>query len=207
MWRPNEPVEADVSDLPGIDPHRGAQPSPFAGLSLIFVTSFVGFHFCRGSNKVSRHARATLGNARTTISDRRGRDAGVHPILFAVERKMIADCPYNSMWIDLLIGTTERLEINQKRILCSGTTLGTLSSICGYLDRFTQKADRYLRVLNGIGIDQGIYNLLIHLRGVFSAINNDEYVFPTLGYAPIASWSTGKRRRWCASMGPSGAAP
>ena len=100
----------------------------------------------------------------------------IHPILFAVERKMIADCPYNSMWIDRLIGTTERLEINQKRITCSGTTLGTLSSICGYVDRFTQKADRYLRAVNGIGIDQGIHNLLIHLRGVFSAINNDEHI-------------------------------
>jgi hypothetical protein len=110
-----------------------------------------------------------------------------HPILFAVERKMIADCPYNSMWIDRLIGTTERLEINQKPVICSGTTLGTLSSIRDYLDRFTQEADRYSRALSVIGIDQGIHNLLIHLRGVSGAIDNDEHVFATLGYAPTNS--------------------
>ena len=111
-----------------------------------------------------------------------------HPILFAVERKVIADCPYNSAWIDRLIGgTTERLEINQKPIICSGTTLGTLSSIRGYLDRFTQEADRYSRALGVVGIDQGIHNLLIHLRGVSGAIDYDEHVFATLGYAPTNS--------------------
>jgi hypothetical protein len=53
--------------------------------------------------------------------------------------------------------------------------------------QFAQKADRYLRALNVIGIDQGIHNLLIHLRGAYSAINNDEHVFPALGYAPTNS--------------------
>jgi len=111
-----------------------------------------------------------------------------HPILFAVERKVIADCPYNSMWIDCLMGgTTERREINQKPIICAGTTLGRLSSIRDYLDRFMQEADRHPLALNVGGIDQGIHNLLIHRRGISGAIDNDEHVFATLGYAPSNS--------------------
>jgi hypothetical protein len=111
-----------------------------------------------------------------------------HPILFAVERKMIADCSCNSAWMDRLIGgTTERLEINEKPIICAGTTLGTRSSIRDYLDRFTQEADRHLRVLSDVGIDQGIHNLLVHLGGVSGAIDNDEHVFATLGYTPTDS--------------------
>jgi hypothetical protein len=88
----------------------------------------------------------------------------------------------------LIGGTTERLEINQKPIICSGTTLGTRSSIRDYLDRFTQEADRYLLAFNVVGIEQ------FSCASIRKAASQDRLCQPIIlfctGWPPWSEWES-----------------
>jgi hypothetical protein len=82
------------------------------------------------------------------------------------ETQTIAEDPTNSRWVRGC-GTRHQVEaVADRRISCSGITIGGTRAILAYLDRMSDRIrDIPFRVYRkiGHGYDQGIHNLLVHL--------------------------------------------
>jgi hypothetical protein len=85
------------------------------------------------------------------------------PLKFFLEEQTIGKCESNSAWIRIAYGQEALGSLSANWISCSGTTLGTMQGIVGYLDRMIGEAGKLLASGRdpSPGIDQGFHNYLI----------------------------------------------
>lgn len=101
-------------------------------------------------------------------------------LVTGLEDPAIRECQYNRGWIADLYGTNGLDRLGDKRIICSGVTLGSRSRMLEYLDAMCAEVIRCLPVCayHG-GYDQGIHNRLIH-EGHVADVELVENPGPTL---------------------------
>jgi len=110
-------------------------------------------------------------------------------LLFFLEdwRLTIEQCPSNFRWVQGVYGSDGLTKLYNKRVSCSGTTIGTQESILHYLDTLLAHAPRELmeRLAGQKGHDQAIHNYLLHTGALpnVTAVENGEHVW-TLFYVP-----------------------
>jgi len=96
----------------------------------------------------------------------------------------IGNCADNANWVKQGFGLRKLADIRDKRISCSGTTLGNYNGIMRYLATMIEASSRAAaESLRIDGIDQGIHNVIIHdgtLKN-FRLIENQRHV-ATLGH-------------------------
>ncbi|MEO6846654.1 MAG: hypothetical protein ABI443_04500 [Chthoniobacterales bacterium] len=94
-------------------------------------------------------------------------------------------CPNNSRWLRELYGETILNEVTGKTIACAGTILGDCATVLGYLDDMLL-ALRDAQSVTRMGVDQGIYNYLVHTgrtKNVTFLPNRDAEIL-TMGLMP-----------------------
>ena len=100
-------------------------------------------------------------------------------LTFFEEKRIIEDNGDNRTWIKLGFGEEVYNNIKDRKVICSGTTLGTYKGICNYLKQMVQTSfkHKYLDGLERGGniADQGIHNYLIYTNKFtnFETIDND----------------------------------
>ncbi len=101
-----------------------------------------------------------------------------------LEAAAIGDCSTNSGWIRAAFGEDALARMQDKPIVCSGTTLGPAPCIRDYLSRMTA----HLRGLDldNRGIDQGVHNYLVHVEGIedLRLFTNGSGPVLTMGHMP-----------------------
>ena len=112
-------------------------------------------------------------------------------LYFVEEEKRIGDCPINSGWILDLYGPAAQLALENRTVLCSGTTFGRPWAVLAYLDAMVNEidavADRFRERFGYLGgIDQGIHNSLYYNDrlpdlNIRTAHNRDNLVY-TIGH-------------------------
>jgi len=97
--------------------------------------------------------------------------------------------PGNDRWIDMGFGREGLALLRNRRIICSGLTLGTASGMLAYLAAMTRELGRRTDRLAGFdGVDQGVHNWLFwtgRLPG-FSAVENFQGPILTLHGLPAS---------------------
>jgi hypothetical protein len=81
----------------------------------------------------------------------------------------IKDETFNREWIQRGFGQKAFVQLSEKKIYCSGTIMGSYSGMMNFLEIFLLTCVEYAIPFNYKGIDQGIFNYLIHtgkLNGV-----------------------------------------
>lgn len=73
----------------------------------------------------------------------------------------LSSCNINSSWLTEAFGEQAVAELGNQKILCSGVTIGTRSSIMIYLQSMIDKLTQ-LKAHRVGGIDQGIHNYIIY---------------------------------------------
>ena len=105
--------------------------------------------------------------------------------VFAEDQSVaIGNCADNAKWVREAFGLHKLCEIRDRRISCSGTTMGSHSGIMRYLSTMIEAATRAKpESLRIDGIDQGIHNAIIHDGALkdFRLIENQKHV-ATLGH-------------------------
>lgn len=95
-----------------------------------------------------------------------------------VESKAIRRCGWNSGWIRDCFGERTLTAIGNEKIICSGVTAGTMEEVAQYIDIMGGIAlgeESYQRINNKAlsnkfptcernGVDQGIHNVLVHMK-------------------------------------------
>jgi hypothetical protein len=111
------------------------------------------------------------------------------PLVLAMEdaRATIGACASNSFWIRNLFGEPGIAQLGNRRISCSGTTLGERDALLAYIDQLMALADpaTMQRLTPYRGHDQGMHNALLHtgrLPGAHASENGDWVL--TLGHVP-----------------------
>ncbi|HYV38899.1 MAG TPA: hypothetical protein VE988_24660 [Gemmataceae bacterium] len=110
-------------------------------------------------------------------------------LLFFLEdpRMTITQCPSNRQWVHQIYGQEGLTKLFNKRISCSGTTIGVHDSILYYIDHLLTQAkpDILKQITDTKGHDQAIHNYLLY-TGVLPEIRtveNGEVVY-TLYHVP-----------------------
>jgi hypothetical protein len=110
-------------------------------------------------------------------------------LLFFLEdwRLTIDRCPTNFSWVQDIYGADGLTRLWNKRLSCSGTTVGTQAAILHYIDLLLSHAPRKLmeKLVGQRGHDQGIHNYLLHTGALPSVamVENGEFVW-TLYHVP-----------------------
>lgn len=109
-------------------------------------------------------------------------------VLFAGEGNIIGNCPHNKNWLGMIekdLQTTIIEKIQNKPIVCSGTTFGTLNGIKSYVDSICEYMSNKIPT-DYAGLDQGIHNYLIHcdlLKNInIKILPTEDLLFNTLQY-------------------------
>jgi hypothetical protein len=69
---------------------------------------------------------------------------------------------YNRQWIKIAVGNANYEKVKDRPVFCSGTILGDYNSVVKFLETFIIKTLEYNVPFDIKGIDQGLYNFLIH---------------------------------------------
>ncbi len=105
--------------------------------------------------------------------------------VFAEDQSVaIGNCADNAKWVREAFGLHKLGEIRDRRISCSGTTMGSHSGIMRYLSTMIEAATRAKpESLRIDGIDQGLHNAIIHDGALkdFRLLENQHHV-ATLGH-------------------------
>jgi hypothetical protein len=114
-----------------------------------------------------------------------------YDLFFAEEEKIIKDCGINSGWILDLFGKDVLDEIENRIVLCSGTTIGKYHAILQYLEVMAEAVSKveseFLARFGSLGgIDQGIHNY-IHYKDLLTGLNiktmhNNQNLIYTVGH-------------------------
>lgn len=81
------------------------------------------------------------------------------------KRKTIGSCRVNSKWIRGLFGPSVLREMADKRISCSGITIGGSERIVNYLEimvKYLVRPGLSRQHYGGFGSDQGVHNYVVH---------------------------------------------
>jgi hypothetical protein len=81
---------------------------------------------------------------------------------FFSEPKEIKNCDYNSKNILKVFGESEFLKLQDNKIICAGTTIGTKLGIYSYLKQMTTFLDDYKNNTGTVAEDQAVHNFLIY---------------------------------------------
>ena len=100
---------------------------------------------------------------------------------FFSEPKEIKNCDFNSKKILKVFGESEFLRLQDNKIICAGTTIGTRLGLCFYLEQMILILDDYKNKTNTVADDQAVHNFLIY-NNYFKNFK----VYDT-GYGPIAT--------------------
>lgn len=115
-----------------------------------------------------------------------------HFYLESAARTIGAD-PTNSRWVRGCFTTAEAAALADRRISCSGITIGGTTAVVAYLERMAARvAAMPMRIYReiGHGYDQAIHNFLVHLDPAIDGIlveNNDHIA--TMALEPRALYS------------------
>jgi hypothetical protein len=85
----------------------------------------------------------------------------------------IGDDPTNSRWVQGCLSAQEAAALANRRISCSGITIGGTAAIIAYLERMVERvAAQPFRIYRAIGhgYDQAIHNALVHLDPTIDGI-------------------------------------
>ena len=98
-----------------------------------------------------------------------------YDLFLAEEEKLIKDCGINSGWIQDLFGNSVLQELENKTVICSGTTIGKQRAILEYLDIMidivSNVEDQHIKKFGNLGgIDQGIHNY-IYYKNLLPGLN------------------------------------
>jgi hypothetical protein len=66
---------------------------------------------------------------------------------------------YNALWVEKLFGSAALAKIGRFPVICAGTTMGDIESMCRYLQEF-EALMRQAKTIDICGSDQGIHNYL-----------------------------------------------
>lgn len=101
-------------------------------------------------------------------------------LAFQEDFKISQDLDYNSVWLKENYGPGVLSELEDHRIICSGTILGNQSAIQNMLISFCEEL-KDIR-LSITGLDQGVFNYLVRKKepALFKLMKNKEIVF-TMG--------------------------
>ena len=91
--------------------------------------------------------------------------------------------PANAGWLDYAYGRERWLSFSDRRVSCSGATLGTLRAIRQYLTCMSAEIIRLTpRLVGQDGLDQGVHNYLLNTGRLppVRLVENGEGVFATL---------------------------
>lgn len=109
-------------------------------------------------------------------------------IYFAGEGNTLGNCKFNQKWLNMMeeeLGTEIISKIQDKPIICSGTTFGTLQGIKKYVDQMCHCMTNVIKI-DYPGLDQGVHNYLIHLNLLtdlkYEILPSDNLLFNTLQY-------------------------
>jgi hypothetical protein len=100
---------------------------------------------------------------------------------FFSEPKEIKNCDYNSKKILKAFGEKEFLKLQDNKIICAGTTIGTKLGIRLYLEQMILILDDYKHRTNTTAEDQAVHNFLIY-NNYFKNFK----IYDT-GFGPIAT--------------------
>lgn len=107
----------------------------------------------------SQYRNIFIADARDVVFQR---DIFSHPfdrtLQFFAEPREIRDCALNSEWIRSQFGADSLAEIESRRILCAGTTIGETQAILRYLTTLIDTTKK----LNRPVMDQGVHNFIIY---------------------------------------------
>ena len=81
------------------------------------------------------------------------------------EPSLYSNCDCNSWWISSIYGADELSLLNDKYIICAGTTLGTRQGIINYSEKVTNEIERMKLISTGVVVDQPIVGYLYHTGG------------------------------------------
>lgn len=102
----------------------------------------------------------------------------------------IGMCNYNKDWLKPIegeLGIEIISRIKDKKIICSGTTYGSIKGIQKYLERMCDLMTHKIHTRNTPGFDQGIHNYLIYIEGFDTIktklLSNEDNLVNTLQYA------------------------
>jgi hypothetical protein len=80
-----------------------------------------------------------------------------------MEEKTIGECSLNSSWLAMLYGTDVPARMSNRRIVCSGVTLGPTAQIESYLEEMCREMWKHLsKIALRHGTDQAVHNYLLY---------------------------------------------
>jgi hypothetical protein len=105
-------------------------------------------------------------------------------LVSGLEEKNIGSCPINSIWIKELYGEGILNKMSDRRIVCSGVTLGPTREVKNYLSKMCSEIWKCLPQITVCGgFDQGIHNHLVFEEKIpFDLTDNRRGLIATLGY-------------------------
>ena len=105
-------------------------------------------------------------------------------LISGIEEQTIGDCSINTDWITHLYGTDVHKNMSDRRIVCSGVTLGPADPMEAYLVEMCREIWKCLPKLALIAqYDQGIHNYLIHTGRInLHLTDNRTGIIATLHY-------------------------
>ena len=184
-------------DLPEVAPVAAGRPGisvevlPPSDRQLALARYAAMRDFLRSVDAATRARRVLLSDARDVLFQR---NWSAHPALSGnsdlwlfAEDKVIGNCRFNRAWLEQ-IDPKMPAALAKRRILCSGTTIGSGAGILVYLDAMVAAGD----VLHAAGRaaitgqDQGIHNFLAHTGRLGAlrtrVLTNDDNLVNTVGY-------------------------
>ena len=184
-------------DLPEVAPVAAGRPGfsvevlPPSDRQLALARYAAMRDFLRSVDAATRARRVLLSDARDVLFQR---NWSAHPALSGnsdlwlfAEDKVIGNCRFNRAWLEQ-IDPKMPAALAKRRILCSGTTIGSGAGILDYLDAMVAAGD----VLHAAGRaaitgqDQGIHNFLAHTGRLGAlrtrVLTNDDNLVNTVGY-------------------------
>lgn len=184
-------------DLPAVAPVAAGRPGfsvqtlPPSPQQLALARYGAMRDFLRSVDAPATARRVLLSDARDVLFQR---DWSAHPALAGdhdlwvfAEDETIGNCRFNRAWLEQ-IDPALPAALADRRILCSGTTIGTGAGILAYLDAMVAVGDVLQQAGRAAltGQDQGIHNFLVHTRRLGAlrprALTNDDNLVNTVGY-------------------------
>ena len=103
-------------------------------------------------------------------------------VVSGLEEQTIGRCSINSAWLTHLYGNEVRESLSERKIICSGVTMGPAGEIERYLTRMCGEIWRCLSKVAMVGqYDQGIHNYLIYNGSVSAELtSNRDGIIATL---------------------------
>ena len=119
------------------------------------------------------------------LTERLSRADGVE-VLFAPEDRCIGEEYCNRNWLKAAYGRGVLWRLKKRRILCSGTTIGTYSGIMRYIALMREEAERSRVNPFTAGIDQGFHNFIYWRQApAFIGLDLENEVVSTIGLTPV----------------------